>query len=67
MCPIEVPGRFLNKYSALRLGVWLKVEMAGTKFFVFLFYMIPWITEVFQAIWHIHPGSGPHFTLSRSG
>ena len=25
----------------LRLGVWLKVEMAGTKFFVFLFYIIP--------------------------
>ena len=51
----------------LRLGVWLKLEMTGTKFFQFLFYMIPLISELFQAIWHIQQGSGPHFTLSEVG
>ena len=34
----------------LRLGVWLKWEMTGTKNFLFLFYMIPLISELFQAI-----------------
>ena len=36
--------------SYLRLGVWLKWEMTGTKNFLFLFYMIQLISELFQAI-----------------
>ena len=34
-------------YNPLRLGVRAKVQMAGTKFFFLVFYVIPLIFEVF--------------------
>ena len=39
-----------NTRNFLRLGVWLKWKMTGTKNFLFLFYIIPLISELFQAI-----------------
>ena len=37
-------------FLQLRLGVWLKLEMTGTKISFYIFYIIPLISELFQFI-----------------